>query len=237
MPAELPVRFEGETWWRLDSGPGEPAFNMALDEALLEAAAQLGGPLLRFYGWTAPAATFGYFQRYADVERLTGLRPLIRRPTGGGLAPHERDWTYSLGFPPDHAWYGLRARESYVRLHDWLQRALARLGVRTTLAARAQHPAPGQCFVGAEVSDLLWQGVKIAGAAQRRARAGLLIQGSVQPRSLQLPRAAWQEAMCAAAQDAWGVSWRELDLGHECIDRAQRLAREKYSQDAFNRRR
>ena len=44
---------------------------MALDEALLESMSRLGRPVLRFYGWTEPAATFGYFQKYADVERAT----------------------------------------------------------------------------------------------------------------------------------------------------------------------
>ena len=50
---------------------------MALDEALLEAMPQLGAPVLRFYGWTEPAASFGYFQKYAEVERATLLRPLM----------------------------------------------------------------------------------------------------------------------------------------------------------------
>src|SRR6266550_3813367 len=64
----------------LQSGPGESAFNMALDEVLLQAMPRLGRPVLRFYGWTERAASFGYFQRYAEVERLVHLRPLVRRP-------------------------------------------------------------------------------------------------------------------------------------------------------------
>ena len=88
------------SWFLLQSGPGNPAFNMALDEALLEASAHVGKPVLRFYGWAEPAATFGYFQKFADVERATLLRPLIRRPTGGGIVPHDADWTYSLVFSP-----------------------------------------------------------------------------------------------------------------------------------------
>ena len=62
---------------------------------------------------------------------------------------------------------------------------------------------PGQCFVGYEKSDLLWHGKKIAGAAQRRNKLGLLIQGSVQP-PLPLARAAWQQAMCDVGQIASG---------------------------------
>ena len=77
-----------DPWLLLDSGAGEPAFNMALDEALLELAATTNQPVLRFYGWTQPAATFGYSQPIAELERVTHLRPLVRRPTGGGLVPH-----------------------------------------------------------------------------------------------------------------------------------------------------
>ena len=69
----------------VNSGKCDPAFNMALDEALLENVGRLRKPVLRLYGWTEPAATFGYFQRIAEVEQATQLRPLIRRPTGGGI--------------------------------------------------------------------------------------------------------------------------------------------------------
>src|SRR5580765_2623752 len=76
-----PVRI----WDLLRTGARSAGENMALDEALLEAAPQLNRPVLRFYSWTELAATFGYFQRFRDVEKMTPLRPLIRRPTGGGL--------------------------------------------------------------------------------------------------------------------------------------------------------
>ena len=55
---------------------------MAFDEALMAGASRLGQPVLRFYGWTEPAATFGYFQKIEEIERATPLRPLVRRPTG-----------------------------------------------------------------------------------------------------------------------------------------------------------
>ena len=169
-----------EHWNLLNSGPGAADFNMAFDEVLLEFAIASGRPTLRFYGWTQRAASFGYFQRYTEVERLTLLRPLIRRPTGGGLVPHDADWTYSLVFPPTHWWYALRATESYERVHQWIRDAFAKLDVATELSPARRKEIPGQCFAGAERFDVLWHGRKIAGAAQRRNRHGLLIQGSVQ---------------------------------------------------------
>src|ERR1051325_1104558 len=96
---------------------------MALDEALLEAMPRLRTPVLRFYNWTEPAASFGYFQRYAEVERMTPLRPLVRRPAAGGLVPHDADWTYSLAFPTGDEWYSLKAIESYEWVHRWIKSA------------------------------------------------------------------------------------------------------------------
>jgi len=250
------------SWLLLDSGRRPPAFNMALDEALLEAVARLQKPVLRFYGWTEPAATFGYFQRYADVERTTSLRPLIRRPTGGGIVPHDADWTYSLAFPPGHKWHSLKAEASYRRVHEWIQSAFKRVGVLVELAPASRKAGPGQCFVGHEKSDLLWHGRKIAGAAQRRNQLGLLIQGSVQPvmagtsrchvpaceaadgtvAPLHAARTAqraaptrpdWQQAMAEVGRMDWGANWSAFEPDAALRERAASLVRQKYSQPEF----
>jgi len=222
-------------WLFINSGPGDAAFNMAADEALLEGVTQLGAPVLRFYGWAQPAATFGYFQHYAEIEQTTLLRPLIRRPTGGGLVPHDADWTYSLAFPPGHEWHELRAEESYRRVHEWIQRAFTRLNVATEVAPCCKKTAPGQCFAGYEKFDLLWHGKKIAGAAQRRNKLGLLIQGSVQPPPVGLSREPWETAMREAALGNTG--WSKLIISGELLALTQRLVTEKYSLPAYNQKR
>jgi lipoate-protein ligase A len=208
---------------------------MALDEALLESAAPRGGPVLRLYGWTEPAATFGYFQKFAEIAPATLLRPLIRRPTGGGLVPHDADWTYSLAFPPGHEWYALRAEESYRRVHAWIQSAFGHLGVPTELAPCCKKSAPGQCFVGHEKHDLLWRGRKIAGAAQRRNRLGLLIQGSVQPPPLSLARSDWERALIAVTPPE--MRWVGFDADGPLRTRAAELEAGKYSRAAYNEKR
>jgi lipoate-protein ligase A len=222
----------------LNSGKCDAAFNMALDEALLEAVSRLDRPVLRFYGWTEPAATFGYFQKYADLERATLLRPLIRRLTGGGIVPHDADWTYSVVFPPSHEWHLLKAEESYRRIHDWLRLAFAELKVATELApGRRQSAIPGACFAGHEKFDLLWRGKKIAGAAQRRNKLGLLIQGSVQPPPVSLRREDFEKAMRVAAQKFFGADCVEF-LPDEFVRRqAEKLAGEKYLLASYNQKR
>ena len=208
---------------------------MAFDEALLEALPLLGQPVLRFYGWTEPAATFGYFQKFAEVERTTLLRPLIRRPTGGGVVPHDADWTYCLAFPAGHEWHSLRAEESYRRAHAWIQAAFTALGTETELAAGCKKSAPGQCFVGHEKFDLLWRGQKIAGAAQRRNQLGLLIQGSVQPPPLPLARADWERAMIGAASPPF--TGTEFAPDEPLLARVAELMAQKYSQRTYNQKR
>ena len=224
-------------WLLLQSGPCPAAFNMALDEALLEAVSRLGKPVLRFYGWTESAATVGYFQKFSEVGRATLLRPLIRRPTGGGIVPHNADWTYSFVVPPDHEWHLLAAIESYRRVHEWIQIAFAKLKVETELAPCRKKSAPGQCFAGHEKFDLLWHGKKIAGAAQRRNKLGLLIQGSVQPPPLSLARADWENTMRETAQDQFKAGWSDFLPDVKSRARAEALADEKFSKDSFNQKR
>ena len=223
-----------EAWYQVDSGPGGAAFNMAMDEALLDAMPRLGRPVLRFYGWTERAASFGYFQRYAQVECLTPLRPLVRRPTGGGIVPHDSDWTYSLVVPGEHAWHKLRAKESYHRIHEWIQTAFARCGESVELAPRALKFLPGQCFAGYEESDLLWRGRKVAGAAQRRTRDGLLIQGSVQPPRKSASRLVWQAAMRETGPPGQVCQWVDWAPDAEVERRAGELERQKYSKSEYN---
>jgi len=224
-------------WFLLDSPAADAALNMGLDEALLEAMPSLGLPVLRFYKWTGPAASFGYFQRYEEVARFTPLRPLVRRPTAGGLVPHDGDWTYSVCFPPIHEWYSLTASESYLGIHELVQGALCRLGVSAYLAESARKALPGQCFEGYEKHDVLLTGQKIAGAAQRRRREGLLIQGSVQRSGFSELQADWQSALCAQASAQLGVEWSDLAPDDELRARAEQLAKEKYSRAEYNRRR
>jgi lipoyl(octanoyl) transferase len=218
-------------WRFVETAPASAALNMGVDEALLQAAKEVGVPVLRFYEWSESAATFGYFQHYDEIAAWTTLRPLVRRTTGGGLVPHDADWTYSVIIPPGDAWYELRAAESYRRLHEWVAGALQIAGVAAELAAERMKDAPGQCFIGAEQFDVILKGRKIAGAAQRRTRDGLLIQGSVQPGELQSRKKEWQRAMVETiSAEAW-------ELPEAVETRAEELARIKYGAASYNQRR
>jgi lipoyl(octanoyl) transferase len=224
------------SWYLLRTGDSAASWNMACDEALLEAAGSLGRPVLRLYGWSEPAATFGYSQHYAEIASWTALRPLIRRPTGGGLVPHDADWTYSIVIPPGHEWYCLRAEESYRRAHDWVAASFQEMRVAAELAPCCAKELPGRCFIGAEKFDVLANGRKIAGAAQKRNKLGLLIQGSIQPAKKDWKRSDWEAALLGRGRGR-GIDWLELRPDADLLETVQKLNTEKYSRVEYNQRR
>jgi lipoate-protein ligase A len=224
-----------DAWWTIPCKAGRPDENMAMDEALLEHAERLGRPILRFYAWSVPAATFGCFQRYAEIAASTPLRPLIRRPTAGGFVPHDADWTYSVIIPPMHAWHALRATDSYCRVHRWIRDALSRLSIPAELAPARDLQAAGRCFAGGwEQHDLVRDGRKIAGAAQRRNRLGLLIQGSVQPVPRGVARVDWERAMLEVGGETLQARFEPFVPDPQVRARVDQLVAEKYSLPSHN---
>jgi len=173
----------------LPTRTGGAAENMATDFLLLQRYPRADAPRFRHYGWHRPAFTFGYSQKFSFVQ--TQLPPgerfdLCRRPTGGGVVDHRDDWTYALVIPRGHPLEELRATQSYREVHEALAAALRLQGVpATTKQVRepeSGEPGPaGVCFQRAEIFDVVHErsGEKIAGAAQKRNKQGLLFQGSI----------------------------------------------------------
>jgi lipoate-protein ligase A len=157
------------------------ALNMAVDEALLIDAP---APILRFYRWRQPSISFGYFGRYAEVAIDAGDRELVRRWTGGGTVAHGEDLTYSVIIPSVNPFFQRSSIAIYAFVHDAIRRCLEANGVEAFLATDAAPKISESCFANAVRADVLSDGRKIAGAAHRRSRAGLLHQGSIQRHAL-----------------------------------------------------
>ncbi len=161
------------------------ANNMAFDFHMLGESALRGIPLFRHYGWEPKAFTFGYTQRLSDVIRRIGPASgvdLCRRPSGGGIVDHRNDWTYALAIPAVHPLAKRGPMAIYCGVHQALADALAEMGVQAGL----WHPAPGEasggmsCFERPSPGDVVLSGwLKVAGAAMKRTRDGVLIQGSL----------------------------------------------------------
>jgi lipoate-protein ligase A len=100
---------------------------MAVDEALLGDAIENGHATLRFYQWSEPTLSLGYFQRYADRDQHGASRAsaIVRRQSGGGAILHDRELTYSLVLPPGHP-LSARTPKLYASVHQAFIAALSR---------------------------------------------------------------------------------------------------------------
>jgi lipoyl(octanoyl) transferase len=165
-----------------DGVPRSAPMNMALDEVLWQSATV---PCLRLYQWDHAALSFGYFGRYEDVASYQPEHEIVRRCTGGGIVFHGADLTYGLIIPALDRRVNSSPLEIYGIVHSAIKNALIAAGTPATLLHSKSSEANGSnrtysCFANPVRSDVLVSGVKVAGAAQRRSRRGLLQQGSIQ---------------------------------------------------------
>ena len=224
-----------------DHTPHSAAMNMAIDEALLEYATI---PLIRFYRWRSSALSFGYFGRFTDIARYQCERDLARRWTGGGIVFHGEDLTYSLVIPTSDTAFAESSISIYEKIHQALCDALSETGWRAVVAAVVDSD-PGSatlvtptgisdagysCFANPVRADVMIDGRKIAGAAQRRTRRGLLQQGSIQGIDLQSDL-----AQRFARELSADRSERKVD--EKILNRARELAEQKYGTESWLRKR
>jgi lipoate-protein ligase A len=222
-----------------DGAAHSAAMNMAIDEALLEYATV---PSIRFYRWHSPALSFGYFGKFAHVACYAGERDLVRRWTGGGIVFHGDDLTYSIVIPANDDAFSESSMSIYEKVHRVLCDAVGCNGKRAVVAGggnpggaadaiRIAFSAGGyNCFANPVRADVIVDGRKIAGAAQRRTRRGLLQQGSIQGIDLEN-----------------GLSERfAVELSNNCQPqslpkavrcRAREIAAQKYGAEAWLRKR
>jgi len=165
----------------IESGPREAAFNMALDDALLEYASE--SPTLRVYSWRPHAISLGYFQKYEEFARFEKTHPIMRRVTGGGAIFHANELTYSItarvnSTSPFHS-----IEKTYRFVHAILGEALSDLGFSSKIRGREKPVSDiagtGFCFYKSAAVDVLLAGRKLIGSAQRRRGDKLLMHGSV----------------------------------------------------------
>jgi lipoate-protein ligase A len=165
----------------------EPAagdWNMAVDHALLETANSTGLISVRFYAWSQPTLSLGYFQPQAlSRQHHASLHcPQVRRSTGGGAIVHDQEITYSLCVPSNHRW-STENEQLYSMVHQILCDLLAQYKVDAKLFELAATPQKKEaeflCFLRRSQGDLIVAGNKIGGSAQRRRKNALLQHGSV----------------------------------------------------------
>jgi len=174
-------------WRLLLDPPAAGAWNMAVDEVLLDGVASGSAPpTVRFYEWAPACLSLGYFQPF-EVVHDAGCRALgvdvVRRPTGGRAILHDRELTYSVALPLRLLGNDRGLLPSYQRLSLALERGLSHLGVPVVLAPEsAAQPVPDQgpiCFDRPSAHEILLHGRKLVGSAQVRRATAILQHGSI----------------------------------------------------------
>ncbi|CAG0985880.1 lipoate---protein ligase [Geobacteraceae bacterium] len=262
---------ENLTRWRLvDTGPLDGPANMAVDEALLQHFDPVASlPVLRLYGWEPPAFSLGRFQRADDALHLdrcaaAGI-PVVRRITGGGVIYHAAELTYAVVCAPRHISDARGVKETFRALTGFLLRFYGNLGIEASWAVDSPYRRFGGrtplCFAGQEEYDIVADGRKIGGNAQRRLKDVIFQHGSLPlrcalaeallffqapPRGLlegttslaQLgvtTDPAWlRERLAAAFEESLGVDLVPSSLTAEEKATAARLGAERYGKEAWN---
>ena len=173
----------------LNMGKNSAAMNMAIDEVILAAQKTQPNPTLRFYSWTQPAFSFGYFQDIAaevDVEacRADGIE-LVKRMTGGGIVVHGWELTYTLILPRGAG--EMNISDAYHSIGQSLVKAFQRLGIPAQCYATCPEPsqtAQNICLTNPAEHDVMSDNKKLAGVSVRRNRNGIMFQGYI---SLDMP--------------------------------------------------
>jgi lipoate-protein ligase A len=221
-----------------DDTPRSAAMNMAIDEALLECAAV---PSIRFYRWQSPALSFGYFGIFSVVAIYASERDLVRRWTGGGIVFHGEDLTYAIIIPASDPAFHQSSMTIYEKIHRTLADALNGIGEQAVVASgvepggisaiRTAIMASGDnCFSNPVRADVMIDSRKVAGAAQRRTRRGLLQQGSIQGVNL-------DNRLADRFANALSPNCSQLKINDEIFQRGREIAQQKYGTDSWLRKR
>jgi lipoate-protein ligase A len=180
------------TWHHIDTGPSDAFTNMALDEVFLHKLKfQDAVPVLRFYTWSPPAISVGYFQDVSrdldlDLCRARGWS-VVRRLTGGRSVFHDQELTYSI-FLPRLFYQNIKSvRECYRYLSQGFLQGLRGLGVHAEMVTlqkikgelRRSFARSPDCFASPSWYEISVDGKKIVGSAQRRMPYGVLQHGSI----------------------------------------------------------
>lgn len=158
------------------------AANMAADEALLTAAVEYGKCAIRWYQWSEPTISLGYFQTESRELLPVNLRelPVVKRVTGGGAILHHHELTYACAIPAAHP-LAMNPSDLYVKVHEQIAAVLATFEITVQLRGDSCYEKNTEflCFARGDEFDLVCREHKIAGSAQRRRKGAILQHGSL----------------------------------------------------------
>jgi len=190
-----------EKWDVLNTGISSAEENMRLDTELLSNLDGITHPTLHLYDWKNDSATYGYFVDPFTLLNKQGVESrglnLAKRPTGGGIIFHLWDLAFSVAVPATCKHFSENTLENYSFVNTAVLNAAKEfLGVNEDLSIIPDDFLPQDtsckrfCMAQPTKYDVVLQGRKIAGAAQRKTKQGFLHQGTI---SLMMPSRAYLE--------------------------------------------
>ena len=173
-------------------------------------------PTLRIYGWERPCISLGYSQdpnielnqsncKKFDVE-------IVKRPSGGGIVFHnEFELTYSLVCDKDDTRLPKGLVESYIAISGIVIKALRKVGVNAELSNSRHNDVARLCFSFPATYEIILDGIKIVGSAQKRGKRALLQQGSIFIKNSELKPADFIRN-CIEFKSIYDISGAEIDV-------------------------
>jgi len=179
--------YEQTTWRLIEHKPAQGAWNMAVDEAILESVYQgVSRPTLRLYAWEPACLSLGLAQPFSEVDThaLTANGwDLVRRPTGGRAILHTDELTYAVIAQETEPRVRGGVLESYLRLSHALLESLKLLGLYPEANEKDtdnQRKTPNPvCFEVPSNYEITVKGLKLIGSAQARRKEGILQHGAI----------------------------------------------------------
>lgn len=176
------------SWKLIDTGKRRAAENMELDAALLMDLEHEDKPILHLYDWEGDAATYGHFIDPENFLNMAGVAQhrldLAKRPTGGGIIFHNCDLAFSVLVPASSPQFSLNPLDNYAFVNNRVIWAIEQM-INLSAELLPSEPPPldehcrSFCMAKPTKYDVMVQGKKVGGAAQRKTRHGFLHQGSI----------------------------------------------------------
>lgn len=177
-----------QTWRLLNDGFNDGYYNMAVDEAIADAVEKgVSPPTLRLYGWKSPTLSIGYSQRAdkkIDTEYCRKNKiDIVLRPTGGKAVLHDKEVTYSLISPKNNPLFPDNISGTYEVIGKALLKGLSFLGIDASSNSVFHIPHSAfknpSCFATTSQYEIIADGKKLIGSAQRRFKNSFLQHGSI----------------------------------------------------------
>lgn len=175
--------------WRFISFKRLNAFeNMAIDEAIFREKQRTDTPpTLRFYSWSPPSVSLGYFQVARQEVNVEACKKdsvdIVRRPTGGKAVLHESDLTYAVIAGEHNPLFPADILGTYKVISSCIAGGLSELGIEAEMEGKGRSyqgdSLKAACFSSPSRYELLARKRKICGSAQLRSKGIFLQHGSI----------------------------------------------------------